>query len=48
MLIISLIQLLLSNAITLRRDKSILYSRASITILLIASLISYDNLHFLF
>jgi NADH-ubiquinone oxidoreductase chain 2 len=48
MLIISLIQLLLSNAITLRRDKSILYSRTSITILLIASLISYDNLHLLF
>jgi NADH-ubiquinone oxidoreductase chain 2 len=48
MLIISLIQLLLSNAITLRRDKSILYSRTTITILLIASLILYDNLHFLF
>ena len=48
MLIISLIQLLLSNAITVRRDKSILYSRTTITILLIASLILYDNLHFLF
>lgn len=48
MLIISLILLLLSNSITLRRDKSILYSRATITILFIASLIAYDNLYFLF
>ena len=48
MLILSLIILLLSNSITLRRDKSILYSRATITILLIATLISYDNLNFLF
>lgn len=48
MLIISLIQLLLSNANTLRRDKSILYSRTSITILFVASLISYDSLYFLF
>lgn len=48
MLIISLILLLLSNSTTLRRDKSILYSRATITILVIAILISYHNLHFLF
>jgi NADH-ubiquinone oxidoreductase chain 2 len=48
MLIISLILLLLSNSITLRRDKSILYSRVTITILLITCFISYDNLHFLF
>jgi len=48
MLTISLILLLLSNSITLRRDKSILYSRATITILLISSLITYDNLYFLF
>jgi len=48
MLIISLILLLLSNSITLRRDKSILYSRATITILIIATIISYDNLYFLF
>ena len=48
MLILSLILLLLSNSITLRRDKSILYSRATITILIIASIISYDNLYFLF
>ena len=48
MLIISLILLLLSNSITLRRDKSILYSRTTITILIIATLISYDNLYFLF
>jgi len=44
----SLIILLLSNSITLRRDKSILYSRATITILVIAIFISYDNLYFLF
>ena len=48
MLIISLILLLLSNSITLRRDKSILYSRATIIILLISALITYDNLYFLF
>ncbi|KAK7178663.1 NADH dehydrogenase subunit 2 [Paraphaeosphaeria sporulosa] len=48
MLILSLIILILSNSITLRRDKSILYSRATITILVIAALISYDNLNFLF
>jgi len=46
MLILSLIILILSNSITLRRDKSILYSRATITILVIAALISYDNLNF--
>ena len=44
----SLIILLLYNSITLRRDKSILYSRATITILVIAIFISYDNLYFLF
>lgn len=48
MLIMSLILLLLSNSITLRRDKSILYSRATITILVVAIFISYDNLYFLF
>ena len=48
MLILSLIILILSNSITSRRDKSILYSRATITILVIAALISYDNLNFLF
>ena len=48
MLITSLIFLLLSNSITLRRDKSILYSRATMTILLISAFIAYDNLFFLF
>ncbi|EUC26603.1 hypothetical protein COCCADRAFT_113896 [Bipolaris zeicola 26-R-13] len=48
MLFNSLILLLLSNAITSRRDKSILYSRATITILLISAFIAYDNLYFLF
>jgi NADH-ubiquinone oxidoreductase chain 2 len=48
MLITSLIFLLLSNSITLRRDKSILYSRATITILLISCFIAYDSLFFLF
>jgi NADH-ubiquinone oxidoreductase chain 2 len=48
MLTISLILLLLSNSITLRRDKSILYSRATTTILLISALITYDNLYFSF
>ncbi|EUC39528.1 hypothetical protein COCMIDRAFT_111327, partial [Bipolaris oryzae ATCC 44560] len=35
-------------AITSRRDKSILYSRATITVLLISAFIAYDNLHYLF
>jgi len=48
MVITSLIFLLLSNSITLRRDKSILYSRATIAILLISAFIAYDNLFFLF
>ena len=48
MLIRPLIILLLSNSITLRRDKSILCSRAIITILLISAFIAYDNLFFLF
>jgi NADH-ubiquinone oxidoreductase chain 2 len=48
MLLNSLIFLLLSNSITSRRDKSILYSRVSMSILLIAALITYDNLSLLF
>jgi NADH-ubiquinone oxidoreductase chain 2 len=48
MLTLNLITLLLSNSITLRRDKSILYSRAAFTILLLSGLICYDNLYFLF
>lgn len=48
MLFLSIILLLLSNAITSRRDKSILYSRATITVLLIAAFIAYDNLFILF
>ena len=48
MLLNSLILLLLSNAITSRRDKSIMYSRATITILLISAFIAYDNLSLLF
>lgn len=48
MLLNSLILLLLSNSITSRRDKSILYSRATITILLISAFIAYDNLSLLF
>jgi len=44
MLITSLIYLLLSNAITLRRDKSILYSRVAITVLLYTSLIAFISL----
>jgi NADH-ubiquinone oxidoreductase chain 2 len=46
MLITSLIYLLLSNAITLRRDKSILYSRVAIIILLYTSLLALFTLYF--
>ena len=48
MLTLSLIYLLLSNALTLREDKSILFSRTTITILFTSSLITYDNLYFVF
>lgn len=48
MLLNSLILLLLSNAISLRRDKSILYSRIAITILFYSTLLSYNNIHYLF
>jgi NADH-ubiquinone oxidoreductase chain 2 len=48
MLLNSLIFLLLSNSITSRRDKSILYSRVAISILLLSTLIAYDNLSLLF
>ena len=48
MLLNSLLLLLLSNAFTSRRDKSILYSRTTITILLISAFIAYDNLSLLF
>lgn len=48
MLILSLIFFLLSTSVTSRKDKSILYSRATITILLISLIITQDNLYFLF
>ena len=41
MLLISLLGLLLSNAVTFRRDKSILYSRVVITILIYCILLAY-------
>ncbi len=45
MLISSLIFLLLSNAVTSRRDKSILYSRLAIIILLLSCLVGLNNLN---
>jgi NADH-ubiquinone oxidoreductase chain 2 len=45
MLIFSILFLLLSNAVTLRRDKSILYSRVTITVLLYSSLIALGGLY---
>ena len=45
MTIFSILFLLLSNAVTLRRDKSILYSRESITILLYCLIITLNNLN---
>src|ERR1700723_2506149 len=48
MIISSILLLLLSNAVTLRRDKSILYSRISIIILLYSCLIGFNNLDFSF
>lgn len=45
MLFFSLMFLLLSNAVTLRRDKSILYSRIAILILLFSILLAFNSLH---
>jgi NADH-ubiquinone oxidoreductase chain 2 len=45
MLIFSLLFILLSNAVTLRRDKSILYSRIAITTLVLTSYIALENLN---
>lgn len=45
MLIISLISILLSNAVSLRRDKSILYSRITIITLLLSSYLALDSLY---
>lgn len=45
MILYSLLLLILSNAVTSRRDKSILYSRQTILILLFSSLIALNNLY---
>lgn len=45
MLIFSILLLLLSNAVTLRRDKSILFSRVAIIILLYCSLLAIESLY---
>jgi NADH-ubiquinone oxidoreductase chain 2 len=45
MLVFSILFLLLSNAVTLRRDKSILYSRVSIVILLYSALLAKNCLY---
>lgn len=46
MIIFSMIFLLLSNAVSLRRDKAILYSRVAIVSLLLSALIALNGLHF--
>ena len=46
MLIFSILFLLLSNAVTLRRDKSILFSRVAILVLLYSAFIAINSLHF--
>jgi len=48
MLIISTIFLLLSNAVTLRRDKSILYNRVAIIILFYTSTIAFNSLYIIY
>jgi len=45
MLLISLIYLLVSNAVTIRRDKYVLFSRVVITTLLLISFLAYNNLY---
>jgi uncharacterized membrane protein len=46
MLIYSSLLLLLSNAVSLRRDKSILFSRVGLIILVYSSLIALNSLYF--
>ena len=45
MLLSSIVSLLLSNAVTLRRDKSILYSRVGILMLLFSSILGLNSLY---
>jgi len=45
MLIYSILFLLLSNAVTLRRDKSILFSRIAILVLLYSSILALSSLY---
>jgi NADH-ubiquinone oxidoreductase chain 2 len=45
MVIFSILFLLLSNAVTLRRDKSILFSRVAIIVLLYSSLLAMTSLY---
>ena len=45
MIIFSILFLLLSNAVTLRRDKSILYSRVAILVLLYSSILAFASLY---
>ncbi len=46
MIIFSILFLLLSNAVTLRRDKSILFSRVAIIVLLYSSSVAISSLYF--
>lgn len=48
MLIISIVLLLLSNAVTLRRDKSILFNRVAILVLFYSSLIAFKSLYIIY
>ena len=45
MLISLLVSLLISNALTLEREKSILFSRIVITGFILAAFLSYNNMH---
>ena len=45
MVVYSILLLLLSNAVTIRRDKSILFSRVAITILLYCLFLAMQSLH---
>ena len=45
MIIFSILFLLLSNAVTLRRDKSILFSRVAIIVLLYSALLAFNSLY---
>jgi len=47
MLVVTLINILISNALTIKKDKSILYSRIVMITLVLSALVTLNNLYIL-